>query len=234
MGEGHCAISRTANGMGTIPPSGRNFGGELRTPATKAILADLVRRAKRGRARLVYASKAADISDVMVPAQSQACARSPRGTRHEIARPSSNVVGRLYDQQASHRPRSPSARLRDGTPLGLERRPARPKVQRRSAGARKNNARPSSPPRPRSCRRAPLSRCSLRVRHRLRWFAAVQGHVHLQIDPDGWSLSDRGYLIQQSHTRLRLPYRPWASVWSPTFAPASLPLSRRRSPFPPF
>jgi uncharacterized protein YeaO (DUF488 family) len=39
---------------------------ELRAPGAKAILGDLVRRAKRGRVTLVYASRAAEISDVAV------------------------------------------------------------------------------------------------------------------------------------------------------------------------
>lgn len=39
---------------------------ELRAPAAKAVLDDLVRRARRGRVTLVYASRAADISDVAV------------------------------------------------------------------------------------------------------------------------------------------------------------------------
>lgn len=39
---------------------------ELHAPAAKAILDNLSRRAKRGRVTLVYASKAAEISDVAV------------------------------------------------------------------------------------------------------------------------------------------------------------------------
>jgi uncharacterized protein YeaO (DUF488 family) len=39
---------------------------ELRAPAAKAVLSALARRAKRGRVTLVYASKAAEISDVAV------------------------------------------------------------------------------------------------------------------------------------------------------------------------
>ena len=39
---------------------------ELRAPAAKAVLDDLVKRARRGRVTLVYASRAADISDVAV------------------------------------------------------------------------------------------------------------------------------------------------------------------------
>jgi uncharacterized protein YeaO (DUF488 family) len=42
------------------------YARELRAPAAKAILADLVRRARRGRVTLVYASRAAEISDVAV------------------------------------------------------------------------------------------------------------------------------------------------------------------------
>jgi uncharacterized protein YeaO (DUF488 family) len=39
---------------------------ELRAPAARAILDDLVRRARRGRVTLVFASRAAEISDVAV------------------------------------------------------------------------------------------------------------------------------------------------------------------------
>jgi uncharacterized protein YeaO (DUF488 family) len=39
---------------------------ELRAPAAKVVLDDLFRRAKRGRVTLVYASRAAEISDVAV------------------------------------------------------------------------------------------------------------------------------------------------------------------------
>lgn len=39
---------------------------ELRAPAAKAVLDDLVRRGRRGRVTLVYASRAAEISDVAV------------------------------------------------------------------------------------------------------------------------------------------------------------------------
>jgi len=39
---------------------------ELRAPAAKAVLADLVRRARRGRVTLVYGSRASEISDVAV------------------------------------------------------------------------------------------------------------------------------------------------------------------------
>jgi len=48
------------------PEFRRRYTQELRAPAAKAILDILVRRAKRGRVTLVYASKAADISDVVV------------------------------------------------------------------------------------------------------------------------------------------------------------------------
>lgn len=44
----------------------RRYTRELRAATAKAVLDDLVRRAKRGRVTLVYASKAADISDVAV------------------------------------------------------------------------------------------------------------------------------------------------------------------------
>ena len=42
------------------------YTNELRTVAAKTILADLVRRAQRGRVTLVYGSRAAEISDVAV------------------------------------------------------------------------------------------------------------------------------------------------------------------------
>jgi uncharacterized protein YeaO (DUF488 family) len=44
----------------------RRYGSELRAPAAKAILDNLVRRAKRGRVTLVYASRDSVISDVAV------------------------------------------------------------------------------------------------------------------------------------------------------------------------
>jgi uncharacterized protein YeaO (DUF488 family) len=44
----------------------RRYGSELRVPAAKAILDNLVRRAKRGRVTLVYASRDSEISDVVV------------------------------------------------------------------------------------------------------------------------------------------------------------------------
>ena len=51
---------------GKWPEFQRRYTNELRAPAAKAVLEDLARRAKRGRVTLVYASKAADISDVAV------------------------------------------------------------------------------------------------------------------------------------------------------------------------
>jgi uncharacterized protein YeaO (DUF488 family) len=39
---------------------------ELRAPGAKAVLDDLVRRARRGRVTLIYGSRAAEISDVAV------------------------------------------------------------------------------------------------------------------------------------------------------------------------
>jgi uncharacterized protein YeaO (DUF488 family) len=48
------------------PEFRRRYISELRAPAAKVVLDDLVRRAKRGRVTLVYASKAAEISDVAV------------------------------------------------------------------------------------------------------------------------------------------------------------------------
>lgn len=42
------------------------YSRELRAPAAKEILGDLARRARRGRVTLVYASSAAEISDVAV------------------------------------------------------------------------------------------------------------------------------------------------------------------------
>lgn len=42
------------------------YAKELKAPAAQAVLDDLVRRARRGRVTLVYASRAADISDVAV------------------------------------------------------------------------------------------------------------------------------------------------------------------------
>jgi uncharacterized protein YeaO (DUF488 family) len=48
------------------PEFRRRYMRELRAPAAKLVLDDLARRAKRGRVTLVYASKAAEISDVAV------------------------------------------------------------------------------------------------------------------------------------------------------------------------
>jgi uncharacterized protein YeaO (DUF488 family) len=48
------------------PEFRRRYAQELRTPAARAVLDDLARRARRGRVTLVYASRAADISDVAV------------------------------------------------------------------------------------------------------------------------------------------------------------------------
>jgi uncharacterized protein YeaO (DUF488 family) len=48
------------------PEFRRRYGQELRAPAAQAVLDDLARRARRGRVTLVYASRAADISDVAV------------------------------------------------------------------------------------------------------------------------------------------------------------------------
>lgn len=48
------------------PDFRRRYMRELRAPAAKAVLDTLVRRVKRGRVTLVYASRAADISDVAV------------------------------------------------------------------------------------------------------------------------------------------------------------------------
>ena len=48
------------------PEFRRRYTGELRAAAAKMILADLVRRARRGPVTLVYGSRAAEISDVAV------------------------------------------------------------------------------------------------------------------------------------------------------------------------
>ena len=48
------------------PEFRRRYARELRAPAAKAVRDELARRATRGRVTLVYASKAADISDVAV------------------------------------------------------------------------------------------------------------------------------------------------------------------------
>ena len=48
------------------PEFQKRYEQELRAPAAKAVLNDLARRAAKGRVTLVYASKAAEISDVAV------------------------------------------------------------------------------------------------------------------------------------------------------------------------
>lgn len=48
------------------PEFQKRYTEELRAPAAKAVLDDLVRRASRGRVTLVFASRAAEISDVAV------------------------------------------------------------------------------------------------------------------------------------------------------------------------
>jgi len=48
------------------PEFRKRYAQELKAPAAQAVLDDLVRRAQRGRVTLVYASRAADISDVAV------------------------------------------------------------------------------------------------------------------------------------------------------------------------
>lgn len=48
------------------PEFQERYKAELKDPAAKAVLADLARRAKRGRVTLVYSSRAAEISDVAV------------------------------------------------------------------------------------------------------------------------------------------------------------------------
>lgn len=48
------------------PEFRKRYTRELKATAAKAVLDDLVRRAKRGRVTLVYSSHAADISDVAV------------------------------------------------------------------------------------------------------------------------------------------------------------------------
>jgi uncharacterized protein YeaO (DUF488 family) len=48
------------------PEFRRRYVQELRAPAAKTVLDDLVQRARRGAVTLVYASKAAEISDVAV------------------------------------------------------------------------------------------------------------------------------------------------------------------------
>ena len=48
------------------PEFQRRYERELRAPDSQAVLDDLARRARRGRVTLVYASRDADISDVVV------------------------------------------------------------------------------------------------------------------------------------------------------------------------
>lgn len=48
------------------PEFQRRYTRELQTPAAKAVLDDLARRARRGRVTLVYASRAGDISNAAV------------------------------------------------------------------------------------------------------------------------------------------------------------------------
>jgi uncharacterized protein YeaO (DUF488 family) len=48
------------------PEFQRRYERELQAPASRAVLDDLARRARRGRVTLVYASRDADISDVAV------------------------------------------------------------------------------------------------------------------------------------------------------------------------
>jgi uncharacterized protein YeaO (DUF488 family) len=51
---------------GKWPEFQRRYKAELRGPGARAAVDDLVRRAKRGRVTLVFASKAADISNAAV------------------------------------------------------------------------------------------------------------------------------------------------------------------------
>ena len=51
------------------PEFRKRYAKELKAPAAQAVLDDLVRRGQRGRVTLVYASHAADISDVAVLSQ---------------------------------------------------------------------------------------------------------------------------------------------------------------------
>lgn len=74
------------------PEFRRRYTRELRAPAAEAILDALVRRAQRGRVTLVYASKAADISDVVV--LEQLLKRRSRAQQRRRAR----------DGEASRRP----------------------------------------------------------------------------------------------------------------------------------
>ena len=74
------------------PEFRQRYTRELRAPAAKAVLDALVRRVKRGRVTLVYASKAADISDVVVLEQllkrrSRSPQRRPPRDREASRRP---------------------------------------------------------------------------------------------------------------------------------------------------
>ena len=77
---------------GKWPEFRRRYTRELRAPGAKAVLDDLVRRAKRARVTLVYASKAAAISDVAL--LEQLLNRRSRSPRHWPVR----------DSEASRRP----------------------------------------------------------------------------------------------------------------------------------
>jgi uncharacterized protein YeaO (DUF488 family) len=71
LGEGHCPVPRRcANGTDTTPDKWHEFqvryAAELRTASAKRVLDSLVRRARRGRVTLVYASRAGDLSDAAV------------------------------------------------------------------------------------------------------------------------------------------------------------------------
>lgn len=88
-----------------------------------------------------------------------------------------NAVGRVYDQRASHRPRFPNARLRAGKPSGLERTTDRPKDQWTPTDVHKRSAGRASPPRPRSCRKAPLLLFSLLVRYPLHQYFVAASYL---------------------------------------------------------
>lgn len=69
----------------------KRYKQELRAPAAQAVLDDLVRRSARGRVTLVYASKAAKISDVevlekLLTRRAAAAARVKRPTRKRPTR----------------------------------------------------------------------------------------------------------------------------------------------------
>jgi uncharacterized protein YeaO (DUF488 family) len=76
------------------PDFRRRYMRELRTPAAIAVLDTLVRRVKRGRVTLVYASKATDISDVVVLEQLLK-RRSRLPQRRHGPVPDVSVAGRL-------------------------------------------------------------------------------------------------------------------------------------------